>query len=367
VGLLIKLFRGTPLHVQVHGDFNNRYFPVSSLYNFIRFFLAHLVLPYADSVRVVSERIRESVKDLNKNVEVLPIRIDSSNKTVVSRRENSEKINILTVARLEKEKDLGTAIKAFALVSNKYPNAVFTIAGEGSLERNLKELVKDLGLGEKVKFIGWVNNLPELYAASDIYISTSLFEGYGMSMVEAAFHGLAIVATDAGIAPDITGALVCKPRDLASLAQNLEKLVSDNNLREEIGQKTKNWALSHIINQEQYLNLYKQSVEKALVAKKKNLIKAVFEGNKVLRFLVGGGTAAFTQILFLYIFTDLLHMWYLLSSIFSFCIAFVVSFLLQKLWVFGDKRVEGAHVQFMKYVLVGLLGIGLNTLIMYLF
>src|SRR3989344_3338878 len=365
VGVLLKFKYKIPLQVQLHTDFNNKYFLLSSPLNFIRFFLAHIVLPYADSVRVVYERVRESVKDFNENVEVLPIRIERK-EVNKERWKDLEKTgrNILTVCRLEKEKDLETALKAFKIVSAKYPEAVFTIAGEGSERENLEKICVDLNIKDKVKFIGWVKDLPSLYASADIYISTSLFEGYGMSIVEAASTGLALVLSDAGVAREIAGAFVCNPKNVECFAKNLERLIGDEQLRSEVGGEGRNWALGHIISQDQYLARYKEAVIKALEGDKKNFIRAIFEGNKILRFLVGGGTAAFTQIFFLYIFTDLLGIWYLLSSIVSFCIAFVVSFLMQKLWVFQNTEIKGTHVQFMKYILVGLIGIGLNTLVM---
>lgn len=366
VGVLLKLLYGLPLQVQVHGDFNNKYFILHSPLNFIRFFLAHIVLPYANNVRAVSHRVKESIKDLNDNIEILPIWVDRSKEIVVGRKENQDEINILTVARLEKEKDLPTAIKAFAQISNKYPEAIFTIAGDGSQKKYLENLSKELGVEEKIKFIGWVNDLPALYAGADIYISTSLFEGYGMAVVEAAYARLPLILTDAGIAREIP-AFVSPPKDVYSLASSLEKFLDSRELREEMGNKAKEVMVKKSISREEYLANYKKVLEHSLISRNTSFVKALFQGNKVLRFLVGGGTAAFTQIFLLYVFTDWFRVWYLLSSIFSFCIAFVVSFLLQKLWVFRNKEIRGSHVQFVKYIIVGLFGIALNTSIMYTF
>lgn len=85
-----------------------------------------------------------------------------------------------------------------------------------------------------------------------------------------------------------------------------------------------------------------------------------------LRYLIAGCTAAGTDISLLYIFTDLFGIWYLSSAILAFLVAFVVSFLLQKFWTFRDNGVDGVHKQAASYLGVQIIGLGLNTLGMYL-
>ena len=66
---------------------------------------------------------------------------------------------------------------------------------------------------------------------------------------------------------------------------------------------------------------------------------------RFLRFLISGGTAAVVDLLFLYVLTDGIHMWYLLSSVLAFLAAFSVSFTLQKRWTFRDRSNDRLHVQ----------------------
>lgn len=360
----LKMRYGVRLQVQLHTDFNNKYFLLSSPLNFIRFFLAHLVLPYADSVRVVSHKVKESIKDLNKNVTVLPITIDGSKQTVDSSKRRTQNQKILTVARLEKEKDLETAIKAFAEISTKFPDASFTIVGDGSQRKKLELLAKSLELEDKINFAGWQNDLSPFYSSHSIYISTSLFEGYGMSMVEAAHNGLALVLSDAGVAGELP-ALISKPRDVGSFAKSLEKLLGDANLTSKMGEEARAEAFKMVVDKQTYLSRYKESLEKT-VSNNSGFVKAVFRGNKILRFIVAGGTAASSQIILLFIFTDIFKIWYLYSSILSFVIALVISFLLQKFWAFRDKGTEMVHIQFFKYTLVAVSGLVFNTALMYL-
>ena len=88
---------------------------------------------------------------------------------------------------------------------------------------------------------------------------------------------------------------------------------------------------------------------------------------KIVRFLISGGTATFTNIALLYVFTDIFRIWYILSAIMAFIIAFVVSFTLQKFWTFQDMSKEGMHRQAIIYFTAGAINLGLNTVLLYVF
>ncbi len=373
VGLIIKLFYGLPLHIQLHTDFNNKYFVLHSPLNFFRFLLAHIVLPYADSVRCVSEKVAKGVREFNKQVSVLPIS-QIHNATPV---EKEFKGRLLSVCRLEREKDLETAIKAFKKLGEAYPEATFTIVGDGSERKNLEQLSRSLNLESRIQFMGWQDNLQNFYNEADIYISTSLFEGYGMSVVEAALYGLPLVLSGAGIAEEYfkdRGALICKPRDVDSFYKSLLVVFKDKESREKMATEAKRSVESNLISWANYLELYKKNIESARVYYNEkgflkrlyNLSSSLINGNKILRFVIAGGTSAFTQIFFLYMLTDVVKIWYLYSSVISFCVALVVSFSLQKLWAFKDKKTSGMHQQFFKYTLVALFGLLFNTTCMYI-
>src|SRR3989344_6102230 len=368
VGLFLKLFYRLPLQVQVHTDFANKYFITHSLLNFIRFPLGLFVLIFADSVRCVSERIAKSIHSLSHNVSVLPILtspLASRSPLLAKEREENKKIYILTVARLEKEKDLETAIRVFAKLKI---NSEFVIVGDGSQRRSLELLAKSLEVGDKVKFVGWQDDLREFYQNADIYISTSLYEGYGMAVVEAASYGLPLVISDAGIAHEIfedkIGAFICKPKDKESFVKAMINLAKDSNLREKMGKKAKEAVSRQEINHEEYLEKYKNLMKQAQEFYSLNY--GMFKKNVLLRYLVAGLTGASTNIGLLYIFTDIFKIWYLYSSLLSFVVAVVLSFILQKFWTFNDGDVEKVHHQFTRFLGVALLAIVVNTISMYI-
>lgn len=87
--------------------------------------------------------------------------------------------------------------------------------------------------------------------------------------------------------------------------------------------------------------------------------------SKVGRYILSGGSAAFVDLLLLYVLTDLFHVWYLVSAIIAFIVAFFVSFFLQKHWTFRDGQAEGVHKQMAAYLLIALINLGINTFLMF--
>jgi putative flippase GtrA len=100
-----------------------------------------------------------------------------------------------------------------------------------------------------------------------------------------------------------------------------------------------------------------------------NWFKSLFTGHygKIFRYLVAGGISTFVDLAALYLFTSVFHIWYLISAILAFLIAFGVSFALQKFWTFADKSTENIRKQMVIYFLVAGINLGLNTVLMYLF
>jgi len=98
----------------------------------------------------------------------------------------------------------------------------------------------------------------------------------------------------------------------------------------------------------------------------KFLFRQIYNNKRIIKYLISGGTAAFVDIVLLYIFTDFFGLWYLLSAIISFLIAYFVSFYLQKFWTFRDNTLHNIRRQMIIYFIVGVTNLGINTAGMYL-
>lgn len=149
---------------------------------------------------------------------------------------------LLFVGGLYPRKGIKYLIKAFRIVSGKFPNLVLVLVGlaNSDYENKLRNLTRDLGLTKKVKFVGFVRDeqLPLFYSNASLFVFPSLVEGFGVVLIEAMLAGNAVVAFDIDAVNEVvkngeTGILV-PPRDVEKFAQAIIKLLSDNNLRKEM-------------------------------------------------------------------------------------------------------------------------------------
>lgn len=223
-GFSLKKNFAIPLEIQVHGDISSLYFQ-QGFVNKLRFILSKKYLPKADKIRVVSNRIRIFVEELiNKKIkeeskrpkiEVRPIFVDKESikvsPVIIDLKRKYKQFNyiVLMASRLEKEKDIELAINAWPLVLNYFPNSGLLIVGEGSQEEYLKKLVVSKHLVKSVIFEKWADKqtLYSYYKTADLFLNTSLFEGYGMTLVEAEAANCKIVSTDVGVANEV-GAII---------------------------------------------------------------------------------------------------------------------------------------------------------------
>jgi len=374
VGVLIKLFFGLPLHIQVHTDLMHKYFRQSSSLNRIRFFMAEFTLKYADRVRVVSERIKKTINHFAKNIDILPIRTEV-NKGFEEEIKKPFPFTLLIVCRLEKEKNIETVLQVIKNLNNS--NIGLCIVGDGSQKTELEKMAKNMNISEKIVFAGWRNNLAPYYKMADAFISSSLYEGYGVSTMEAAYFGKPLILSETGIASDIfkenESAFVCDAKNSNCFAQNILKIYRDKNLAEKMGQSAKMTADKHLNSEINYFKEYADSVTKtADNFKSRNFFSRIFNFKKTifhsfiaLRYFICGLTAAAVNIGSLYIFTDILGIWYLYSSVLAFLLSLVISFTLQKFIVFKDRGTHKIHHQFSKFFVAAVLGVITNTAIMF--
>jgi glycosyltransferase involved in cell wall biosynthesis len=134
----------------------------------------------------------------------------------------------VTVARLSPEKDIANLLRAAALMARSAPDFRLDIAGDGPCRAELHRLAADLGLGERVRFLGELSDVPALLAGASLFVLPSRTEGISLTILEAMAHGLPVVATNVGGNPEVvldgnTGLLV-PPCDPQALARGIARL-----------------------------------------------------------------------------------------------------------------------------------------------
>lgn len=144
---------------------------------------------------------------------------------------------LITASRLVPKNGISDVIKSLVYLPD---NVKFLVCGEGKLESKLRKLSRDLGVSDRVKFLGFVDHgdLPRYFKVSDLFIRPSLSEGLGNSFLEAMAAGLPVIATSVGGIPDFlidheTG-LFCQKNDPKSVSDAIGKIMKDVALVEKI-------------------------------------------------------------------------------------------------------------------------------------
>jgi glycosyltransferase involved in cell wall biosynthesis len=204
-----------PLQVQVHTDLFSPYFKKVSVLNRVRVIIAGFVIPKSNGIRVVSLRLKKSIEDrytLAVPIRVLPVYVDKDrllhkikDREFLYRKYPEFLLFALVVSRLENEKNITFAIDVFKEVATDFPKLALVIVGNGKLEKILREKAKILGLENRIKFEGWVDDPSLYFQSATVFLNTSYYEGYGMTLLEATTAGTPTVTTNVGIAKDIEG------------------------------------------------------------------------------------------------------------------------------------------------------------------
>ena len=274
VGWLLKLRYQLPLQIQIHTDIFSPYFWGESLKNKFRVLLAKFLLPHADGIRVVSERIKNSLVashfSLSTKITVLPIfvgakKIQSAKiKVDLHQKYPAYDFIILMASRLTREKNISMAIEAMAEVIKKYPKALLLIVGEGSEKEQLQLKTKTYNLKPNIAFEPWTKDLISYYKTSDLFLLTSNYEGYGRTVIEAMAAGVPVIMTDVGLAgelliDDLDG-LVVPVRDKNVLIEAIIRLKEDKEKRENFIKESKK-VIDSLPEKSEYLTSYKELLE----------------------------------------------------------------------------------------------------------
>ncbi len=150
------------------------------------------------------------------------------------------------VARLNPPKDHKMLLRAMALVRQGAPPARLVVVGNGPLRAELESLSLELGLQDAVRFLGDRSDVQALLPGLDIFVLSSVTEGYSISLLEACAAALPIVATDVGgnreIVRDGTNGFLVPARSPEEFSDAVLRLVRDSGLRAEMGRRNRQFA-----------------------------------------------------------------------------------------------------------------------------
>ena len=203
----------------------------------------------------------EKLRVLSYAVEVTP--------TPLPPKQDHKQLVLICVGRLETNKRQEDAIKALASLKIKGLQLRLVLIGPDVLnyEKKLRELASSLGVTENVEFVGSVPDAQPYFAAADIALVCARNEAFGRVTIEAMKAGKPVIGADHGgtseLISDGLNGLKFAAGDSEDLARKIEILYHDENMRREMGERAKEWALTNF-NREKFGRDLLQILEEAV-------------------------------------------------------------------------------------------------------
>jgi len=236
-----------------------------------------ILLPYTKIITVDSNHLKNALikyeKIPAKRITILPngIKLEpfsqvNEKNRIIKRKElgiKEDEFAIGMIARLDPIKDHKSLILAFKKVYASHPNIKLFLAGKGPLYEDIKSLIEQLGLKDRVFLLGYYEDLYGLLSALDLYILSSHLESAPLGVMEAMAAGLPVIATNAGgtgeIILDGKDGFLVPPRDPDKMAEAIIKVLNDPKKAKEMAKKGKEkvynyYFFDRMIND--YKNLY---------------------------------------------------------------------------------------------------------------
>lgn len=200
---------------------------------------------FNDKVIAISNAVAQSLIKLefvpSKKIFILHNGIDfqkfykiADNKPISS----SSKITIGVVCRLERQKGILYLLLAMKIILAKFPTAKLEIVGDGSLLEELEKFSKKIGISNSVKFFGKFADVIPFYKRMNIFVLPSIYEGFGIVLLEAMAAGVPVVATSVDgvkeVVNDGEDGVLVRPKDPQAIADAVIKIIENDQLTERL-------------------------------------------------------------------------------------------------------------------------------------
>jgi glycosyltransferase involved in cell wall biosynthesis len=145
---------------------------------------------------------------------------------------------ILYVGSLSPRKNIVRLLNAFSQICQRIPHSLILTGSKSWKDSTVYHTMQELNLGDKIQQLGYVEpeDMPVLYNLASVYVYPSLYEGFGLPVLEAMQCGCPVIASNATSLPEVAGdaAVLVDPIDTTAIAQSIYRVLSDSKLREEL-------------------------------------------------------------------------------------------------------------------------------------
>lgn len=175
---------------------------------------------------------------------------------------------VINVGRFSLQKNHHTVLKVFKMVSARLQEARLVLVGDGPLRSEIEQAARELHLGDKVAFLGFRDDAAEIMTFCDLMLMPSLFEGFGITAIEASAAGIPVIG---GRVPGLVEAisdgqtgLLFEPQDSGGMADAIVRLLSDTDFAKKMGEAGRQRVQEHFSIESmasRYLALYRHCME----------------------------------------------------------------------------------------------------------
>lgn len=298
---------GIPWQLQMHTDVMSPSYRRASWKERIRYYIARFLIPRANCIRVVSERIKNSITPSLRSVLwrgsnlteesfinesnvrlprrpatgllamtesricVLPVYsnlepfLNAKPDPNTDRRFKNYSFKMVAAGRfVDKEKNFSMLFDVMREFVKVCPDALLVIVGDGPDRRNYESRIMNYGLEENVILERWRNDLPVFYKSFDLFLCSSNYEGWGVAVLEAMASGLPVVMTNVGLAEEVVkdrlNGRVVSVNDVQHFVKAITEFYNNVQMMTELALRGVETA-QHVLqqNKKEYLERYKKS------------------------------------------------------------------------------------------------------------
>ena len=273
-GCLLSKFYNVPLIIGLHADFlDNPYWVNEKISNSFLNVLGKILIRRANLWRAVSHRIKERLVEMGISEDkILVVPTGGGVDVGVFSKADGSKIRkdieskgynniVLFVGRLVKQKNLPLLLRVAKIVGQKHPKTLFLLVGDGELKETLEHMIHNMSL-KNVLLLGKIpySDIPNYYAACDIVILTSNYEGLPKTVEEGLAAGKPVVSTRVSGSTELvingkTG-YIADIGDANEFSQRLLELLSNESLRKKMGKEAKKLIKSKYDRKKNFKQMY---------------------------------------------------------------------------------------------------------------
>lgn len=223
--------------IKLHTVHSMASFEASGVHRIVRIFAFKVlkVIPVA-----IGETVRKSIaQQYGINEQTIPCIYNGAPLPKITNSKitnESNKFVIISVGTLYRIKNYELLINAVSICINESNLDIeLRIVGDGEDREKLNSLIKELGMEESIKLLGWRENVYEELKKADVYVCSSLIEGVSISIIEAMMMGLPIIASNVGANPDLVkdgvNGILFESENIIDLKKAIIRLVEDSEYR----------------------------------------------------------------------------------------------------------------------------------------